>query len=115
MNAWVQLELATVSTVHNIRITNRMDCCGYRLSKMEVRVGSSKVTKEHQGAITSNTKCGAYAGPGKDGQILTIQCLEPIIGKYITIQTLASDPQQINMAEVEVVGLTTGNQYPYLI
>ena len=104
--AWVQLILKTVGTVHYIKITNRVDCCGFRLKDMEVRVGEWKVTLENPRVISRNPVCGTYKGPGKDGEVVYIQCSPPLKGRYVTIQTLASGSQEINMAEVEVVGLS---------
>ena len=101
-NAWVQFELATVATVRNIKITNRMDCCGHRLYKMEVKVGDAKVTVGNIPILSWNPICGNYTGPGKDGEIVTIQCSKPLKGRYVSIIALASVPQKINMAEVEI-------------
>ena len=104
-NTWVQLELATVGTVHNIKITNRLECCGKLLSDIEVRVGDYKVTIENSGMpnhTIPNTVCGTYDGPGSYGETVTIQCSKPVKGRYVTVQTLARVPKILNIAEVEV-------------
>ena len=38
-NAWWQVDLGRKEIVTSVRVTNRGDCCGERLSKFDVRVG----------------------------------------------------------------------------
>ena len=79
---------------------------------MEVRVGNDKSAKESSGILTSNSWCDKYDGPGKDGEVVLVQCknfatkkVQPINGKYITIQKKQNGKTKaINMAEVEVFG-----------
>jgi hypothetical protein len=98
---WVQLELPLGSVVHEVNITNRVDCCGERLADVEVRVGNKVVTKQNQQGLSSNKLCGKYDGPGTNGEVVRIACPEPITGRYITIQIKDTSVKQMNIGEVE--------------
>ena len=41
LKAWWKVELGQRYLVSNVKITNRGDCCGSRLSKFDVKVGSN--------------------------------------------------------------------------
>ena len=107
---WVQLELETHCIVSVIKITNRVLCCGERLSDVEVRVGhvsATSVTAQQQG-LSTNQLCGKFDGPGSNGQVVLIECSPPITGKYITIQIKDTSVHQMNVGEVEVLGYSAG-------
>ena len=79
---WVQLELIDMESVNGIVITNRRDCCGERLAKVEIRVGDNQVTKENgRIAILKNDLCGEYQGPSQDGEVVHIRCSTPLTGR----------------------------------
>ena len=105
---WVRIELVNISIVHRVVITNRMDCCGDRLQNLDVRIGISNVLPSETGSKTENILCSNYVGPGRNGEVVTIECTEPIEGKYVILQ-LMYDPAILNFAEVEVYG--TGKKY----
>ena len=98
---WVQLELIDTESVKGIVITNRRDCCGERLTKVEIRVGDNQVTKENERtAILKYDLCGEYQGPAQDGEVVNIRCSTPLTGRYVTIQVTANEIQHMNIAEV---------------
>ena len=84
-------------------IKNRRDGYGNRLKNLEIRVGSEAINKLKTGMITKNTLCAIYAGPGGNGEIITIKFKTPTDGKYVTLQ-LKDNPTIMNIAEVEVFG-----------
>ena len=83
---------------------------GKRLKNLEIRVGSQEIdqSKADIGLITENTHCGLFAGPGRDGEIITIKCTKPTDGKYVTLQ-MKNRWAILNIAEVEVYGQGTIN------
>ena len=101
---WVQLELQNEGIVHRVKITNRVDCCGERLHDLEVRVGNSEVTEQNQQGLSSNTLCGRFDGPGTKGEVVLIDCSEPIPGKYITLQIKLTTGVTMNIGEVQAFG-----------
>ena len=103
-NEWVQMGLAKSGTIFWIKIENRKDCCGERLSNIEARVGEIETTMENPSNILRNELCGTYVGPGKDGEIVYIQCTRPLKGKYVTLRRRDDKEQIINIAEVAVFG-----------
>ena len=58
---------------------------------MEIRSGYTEL-KNISGTekITSNDFCGYFHGPGKNGQIYTIDCEVPIPSKFLTLQIVAN-------------------------
>ena len=105
---WVQLELQPGSVVHGVKITNRVNCCGERLSDVEVRVGDERVTVQSQQGLSSNKLCGTFDGPGTNGEVVRIDCTEPISGMYITIQIKDRSVEWMNIGEVDALGTNAG-------
>jgi hypothetical protein len=108
-NEWVQMVLAKSGTIFWIQIKNRKDCCGDRLNNIEARVGEIETTVENSSIILRNELCGTYPGPGKDGEIVYIQCSRPLTGRYGTLRTRDDKEQIINIAEVAVFGKNLSN------
>ena len=102
------MELTKAGTIFWIKIINRKDCCGKRLSNIEARVGKNKITAETSENILNNKLCGTYFGPARDGEVVYIQCSRPIKGQYVTLQKLRGKDKIINIAEVVVVGKSSG-------
>jgi hypothetical protein len=107
-NEWVQIELLNVGKVHEVRITNPVNCCDNKLTHIEVRVGDNEVTNQQINASPNNKVCGTYSGAQKNGEVIQIQCKPPIEGKYATIQTLGGTNKAISMAEAEFFGIFNG-------
>ena len=62
---------------------------------IEVRVGYEKpFTPGTKGVVyTTNTVCGTFTGPGNAKVQSTIECSEPIEGRYVTLQTTKRYPK----------------------
>nr|XP_053639694.1 uncharacterized protein LOC128693852 [Cherax quadricarinatus] len=54
--------------------------------KIEVRVGST----QQAGNFTSYTLLGTFPGPGKVGQIVTLKSSQPILGQYVSVQSMST-------------------------
>ena len=98
-NPWLQVELHEASVVSRVTIFNRADCCGDRFRNVEVRVG---FTKFSEGDLSENELCATYAGPGQDGEVISIYCTEGIKGQYVSVQLM--ETECLNIAEVEIYG-----------
>ena len=62
--------------------------------------------------FTNNPKCGYFKGPGKPNGRSIIKCLQPLVGRYITLQrTIYGTNELLNWLEVIITGKkTTHNQ-----
>ena len=105
---WVQLELSNTIVVSKIVVTNRGDCCGERFINANIRVGNQTVNNanslvDQQNMISENKLCNNYKGPGKNGEVITIKCEQPIAGQFVIIQLMDNCAGcQLNIMEVEV-------------
>ena len=113
MTPWIQLELTDTQAIKQIEMTNKLNFIAKGLSMVEIRVGNNQVTKENANAIKSNTICGMYQGPGKDGEVVIVMCPTPLKGKYVTIQVTDPQIQEMSLAEVEIYGQIIGSVKTY--
>nr|XP_006824442.1 PREDICTED: uncharacterized protein LOC100372851 [Saccoglossus kowalevskii] len=106
---WWQLDLGNSYDVYKVVITNRFDCCSYRIKNAEVRVGESPT-------ILDNEMCGEERITGDIAEQKTINvmcgCREPIRGRYVSIQ-IADKNQMLALCEVQVF-VSGGEQFPVL-
>ena len=103
--SWIQIELENESLVRLVQITNRLDCCWERLSNVEVRVGQAKVTEIDTHKLRKNRFCKRYYGKGTvDEIVVTLNCIRPISGRYVTIQILDRSINEINIADIQIFG-----------
>ena len=65
-NPWLQFQLNKVAVITSVMITNRKDCCGQRLSNIDVRAGMKK-------NILENPVVGFFKGPGATGGSYTVK------------------------------------------
>ena len=101
---WIEIELMNETLVEHLKITNRKDCCGERLSNIEIRVGNKAMSSRSRRSIVyENELCARYSGPAKDGETVWVSCRRPISGKYITIQPKDDTIVYMNIAEIDVV------------
>lgn len=92
---WWRVDLENEIPVARVAITNRADCCGYRLSDFELKIGDSLVDEG-----LGNPKCGdRHAVPG-DGNTETITCSPPLYGRYLLIHSFYKNA--LDICEVEV-------------
>merc|ERR1711962_756729 len=97
---WVTLVIPR-SIVREIRITNRRDvCCWERMKNMKVWVGSDFPNTAIE-EYTGGTLLGTFLGPGTQGQVLSINAQEEVVGTHVVAQ-MKTD--YINLMEIEVFG-----------
>ena len=108
---WVQIELQNEAILYRVQITNRLDCCWDRLSNVEVRAGNEKISGGFTDIIRNNQYCQRYAERATNKAIVvTINCIRPIPGRYVTIQILDGSVEFMNIADVDVIGNNVGGQ-----
>ncbi|XP_078000591.1 uncharacterized protein LOC144453187 [Glandiceps talaboti] len=93
------VDLGKISKVHKLEITNRMDCCFFRIKNAEVRVGNNPDFRE-------NPVCGNWVlGKRARQETITVTCGcdVPMKGRYVSIQ-LRDKTQVMHLCEVDVLG-----------
>lgn len=96
-NPWWSVSLGpTPVNVSAIRITNRGDCCGDRLSNFEIRIGDYFGEESVKSA-----KCGNLHTINGISKVIT--CPENLVGKYVTIR-IPGKNKILALCEVEVYG-----------
>ena len=91
-NPWWEVDLTSENLVGRVVIVNRGDGSWSRLRNLVVTVSSER---EGDGEV-----CGRFAGPGSQGEIITIDCPQQILGRYVKVQ-MNSD-NYLHICEVEV-------------
>lgn len=88
---WKGLFANGAHTIVQVRVKNRNDCCGERLSGTNIFIG--------------NTLCGRIPEipTGRNGKWYTLECKHPIIGSSIRLVTTKDVP--LNFAQLEVYGM----------
>ena len=105
---WIQLKLKKSETVSYVTIVNRVDCCGERLHGTMVFIGHNATSlKTDHTTDLSNHLCGTFKETGCIGEIVTINCKEPLKGKFVVLRKNDVYEVPMNMAEIQVHGSTT--------
>ncbi|CAC5384663.1 unnamed protein product [Mytilus coruscus] len=93
---WVNL--GEVYEVQKVVSTNRINCCGNKLSKMLVHVGESLDTCRMQ-------LCGQFIGPGVNGQVIVTTCITFPKGQMVKLTSVNAVREVFHLSEVEVYGV----------
>ncbi|XP_006824724.1 uncharacterized protein LOC102801273, partial [Saccoglossus kowalevskii] len=95
-NAWWKVDLGGNYLVHEVIVTNRLDCCEIRILNAEIRVGLSD-------DISENSQCGEKITSSQTSQAnIHIQCSSPIVGRYVSMQ-LVDRSDLLNFCEMQVM------------
>nr|AJA37868.1 fucolectin-related protein [Littorina littorea] len=100
---WWRVDLEGLFEVHAVVITNRGDCCGFRLANFDILV-SSHLTDPSQYWPDTSALC-LHRGPQiADGATERLDCSQPTAGRYVTLLiSQASEP--LHFCELEVLGV----------
>ncbi|XP_070535677.1 uncharacterized protein [Ptychodera flava] len=104
---WFKVDLGVSRDIHQVTITNRADCCSFRLKGAVVRVGDNP---DH----TKNPICG---GPLNDRRVkeetvpVICGCDDPMPGRYISVQ-LFDKTQQLTICEIEAFAMPLASPVP---
>lgn len=93
-NPWWEVELAAVSTINDITIWNRTNCCGTRLSQFTVSILDASRTTVFTRSYTT------APSPSRDISVGGVS------GKYVRVQLDNRNP--LSLAEVQVFGVVSG-------
>ena len=93
---WWRVDFGSTAVVYSIKITNRGDCCGDRLSNFNVRVGDSNIARGEDNALCQQN----IAVP--QGETSTFVCDPALHGRYLYIQTNLQEV--LTLCEVKVFG-----------
>ncbi|KAM4022005.1 uncharacterized protein ACNLHF_027291 isoform 1-T2 [Anomaloglossus baeobatrachus] len=93
---WWTVDLHSEMNIMSVAITNRGDCCGFRINRAEVRVGKTN------GDGKSNPRC-AIISTIAQGQTLAVNC-HGMRGRYVSI-VIEGRKECLTLCEVQVFGL----------
>ncbi|XP_070554907.1 fucolectin-like [Ptychodera flava] len=95
---WWTVDLGETYDIYEVVITNRQDCCPFRLKNAEIRVGDSETFED-------NPPCGMMilGRMVKENPVhVRCGCETPMLGRYVSIQ-LIDRTQMLTLCEVEVM------------
>lgn len=99
---WWQVDLEAVSpNISEIRIYNRTDCCGERLTNFYVLVSDSPITSSSLAEARAQEGVSSYYHDGTAGN--SAQFTIGRSGRYIRVQQTSAQP--LSMAEVQILGV----------
>eukprot|EP00795_Rhopilema_esculentum_P016217 gene16217-7591_t len=78
-NPWLEVKLDKEYVLGRIRLTNRGDCCGERLSHIEIRIGNVDRNPD------ANALCVKRMAAVAQAQSEDFYCTSPIRGKYVYV------------------------------
>ena len=96
---WWQVDLGAVHSIAEIKIWNRTDCCGERLSNFYVFISSTPFTSTDPNTTLINQTVSSFPLAGPAGTPTTIPIGKP--GRFVRIQLMGTD--HLSLAEVEVM------------
>ena len=114
---WIAVDYNTTVTVQRVEIFNRLQCCGNRTRNVDVRISDELPTSGIH-MFSGGHLLGHFAGPGSDGQLITIsgQKLQSKYsmrinipgqaksGRYVIVQMDNGEDSPLNLKEVTAFG-----------
>ncbi|XP_070555725.1 uncharacterized protein [Ptychodera flava] len=98
LEPWWTVDLGETKDIYEVSITNREDCCPFRIKNAEIRVGDSQTMED-------NPVCGmrVLGRMTKENPIrIRCGCEIPMQGRYVSIKLIDRE-QQLTLCEVEVL------------
>ncbi|XP_040210447.1 uncharacterized protein LOC120941210 [Rana temporaria] len=96
LEPWWNLDLNSRMRILSVAITNREECCGFRLNGAEIRIGFSKDD------VRKNTRCAILTSVNQ-GETLAVNC-HGIEGRYVTV-FIPYRREYLTLCEVQVFAL----------
>ena len=106
---WIALDFGDEArvSVGKVVLANRINCCGKRTAKVEVRL-ANELPADGASMFTDGKLLGEFAGPGENGQKIEIESeegWEGTVGRYLIVQMDKADkPDSLNLKEVTAFG-----------
>ncbi len=88
-NAWLQVDLGSVSDITNIQVFNRTDCCQGRLSNFHVFVSDTPFTSTNLTSTINQSGVGNFFTSGNGGNPTVIAANRT--GRYVRVQLAGSN------------------------
>ena len=105
---WFAIDYGSQVSVGKVVLANRINCCGARMKKVEVRL-SDELPTNAKSMFTSGHLLGKFAGPGTNGQKIEIKSKGGwggLVGRYLIVQMDKTDkPDALNLKEVTAFGV----------
>jgi Domain of unknown function (DUF1929)/F5/8 type C domain/Glyoxal oxidase N-terminus len=98
--AWWQVDLGASQNIDNIRLWNRTDCCGDRLSNFYVLVSDQPFVSTNLTTTINQAGVSNYYTPGQAGVSHSIAIGRT--GRYVRVQLAGTN--FLSLAEVEIFG-----------
>ncbi|XP_076461951.1 fucolectin-like [Babylonia areolata] len=98
---WWRVDLLGLYEIHWVVITNRGDCCGNRLRDFDILVDRDMFNSS-SGRQDSSTLCLHHSGPVAQGATVTLNCNQPVTGRYVTV-IKGADTDALHFCEIEVL------------
>jgi RHS repeat-associated protein len=109
---WWQVDLGSVQQIGTVKLWNRTDCCGERLSNFHVLVSDNPFSSTDLTATINQAGVSNYYTAGQAGALTEIGVGRS--GRYVRVQ-LAGD-NYLSLAEVEVMaGTASGEGVKWLV
>ncbi|XP_076436503.1 uncharacterized protein LOC143276009 [Babylonia areolata] len=99
---WWRVDLMGLFEVSAVVITNRGDCCGYRLSDFDIYVVRT-LTDPTETQHDPKDLCLHRDEHIEDGATTRLECGHPIVGQYVSL-VLRTDSWPLHFCEIEVLG-----------
>ncbi|MBV5349780.1 discoidin domain-containing protein [bacterium] len=99
-NEWWEVDLGRPQHIHEIKLWNRTDCCGERLSNFHVFVSQHPLPSGSLSTVLHNPAIWQQHFSGVAGRETTIPV--SAVGRYVRIQLAGQN--WLSLAEVEVIG-----------
>ena len=87
---WLSVFFTRNYVVTQVRIYNVPGDLSDYMSDLEVRVGTVGMgSLNATGLIAQNELCGTVLGPVRSGEVVTVTCAKPLVGRWATLQKVA--------------------------
>ncbi|MCA1642233.1 MAG: discoidin domain-containing protein [Acidobacteria bacterium] len=106
--AWWQLDIGSIQSLQSIKIWNRTDCCGERLSDFYVLVSDEPFASTSLASTLSQTGVFAYHFTGTAGSVASIPVYRT--GRYVRVQLVGTN--NLSLAEVAVFATGRSGKSP---
>jgi hypothetical protein len=104
-NEWWEVDLGRPQHIHEVKLWNRTDCCGERLSNFHVFVSQHPLPSGSLSTVLHDPTIWQHHVSGVAGRETTIPV--SAVGRYVRIQLAGQN--WLSLAEVEVIG--TGSHH----
>jgi len=98
---WWQVDLGATTNIETVEIYNRLDCCAERVRDYYALVSAQPFAASLAEALAAPGVVSVHEAE-QAGRPTTIDI--PSAGRYVRVWLAATAPQELNMAEVQVLG-----------